>query len=149
MTARTMATEKIHATRLLTTRLRAGVAIGLTAFVFVLAVRDVVHPRFIRGWPLLGDFLLHGWPLLVFNVVFYFYLCWLAFWFIRGTHRRERVVMVGWFLAILVAPFQNVWREWAATIKYTAMFGLLIALLAAIAILLDSTTVADSGSRPA
>jgi hypothetical protein len=56
------------------------------------------HRAHTRGWLLQPlDFVLHGWPLVAANVVFYGYLCWLAFWFIRGTHGRERVVMVGWF----------------------------------------------------
>jgi hypothetical protein len=34
-------------------------------------------------------------------VAFYGYLCWLGFWFIRGTHGRERAVIVGWAIEIL------------------------------------------------
>jgi hypothetical protein len=141
--------EQSHSTRLLTTRLRAGVAVALTAFVFAFAVRDVLHPHYMRQWPVPWYFLLHGWPLLAVNVVFYCYLSWLAFWLIRGTHGRERVVMVGWFVSILLAPLENVWRGPVAIMRYAEMFGLLVALLAAIAILLDFTTVSDSGTRPA
>jgi hypothetical protein len=143
-----MDTKKAHLNRLLTTRLRASVAVGLTAFVFVFSIRDVLHPQQARGWLLPLDFLLHGWALTGVNIAFYCYLCWLAFWFIRGTHGRERVVMVGWFVTILLAPFESVWRQWAMAMRYVEALALLVALLASVAILLDSKAVAESSGRP-
>jgi hypothetical protein len=136
-------------TRLLTTRLRAGVAVGLTAFVFALAVRDLVYLRHTRGWQLLPmDFVL-GWPLIAANVVFYGYLCWLAFWFIRGTHGRERVVMVGWFAAVLLSPLETLQHEWVVEIRYICTFGLAVALLAAVSLLLRPTVVGGPTTRSA
>jgi hypothetical protein len=61
--------------RLLTTRWRTGVSVALTACVFVLAIRDVLVLSHRRGLLLPLDFLLHGWPLVAANVVFYGYLC--------------------------------------------------------------------------
>jgi hypothetical protein len=115
--------------RLLTTRLRTGVAAGLTALVFALAVRDVLHLGHKRGRLLPLDFTLHGWPLVAANVLFYGYLCWLAFWLIRGTKGRERVVMVGWFAAVLLSPLETLQHGWAMEIRYTCAFGLAVALL--------------------
>src|SRR5271170_3133066 len=66
-------------TRLLTTRWRAGVAVGLTACVFALAVRDVLLRSHRRSLLIPRDSWLHGWPLVAANVLFYGYLCWLAF----------------------------------------------------------------------
>jgi len=121
--------------RLLTTRLRTRVAVGLTAFVFALAVRDGLHLGHTRGWLLPLDFVLHGWPLIAANVAFYGYLCWLGFWFIRGTVGRERAFMVGWFAAILLSPLEPLRPEWAMVIRYMCIFGLAVALLAVLSLL--------------
>jgi hypothetical protein len=136
-------------TRLLTTRLRTGVAVGLTAFVFALAVRDVLHLGHKRGWLLPLDFMLHGSPLVAASVIFYGYLCWLAFWFIRGTKGRERVVMVGWFATILLSPLQTLQHGWAMEIRYICTFGLAVALLAAVSLLLHPTVVGSPTARSA
>src|SRR5277367_3309102 len=114
MVAKTRRAAKLMAqsrpTRLLTTRWRAGVAVGLTACVLALALRDVVLSSHRRGLLLPLDFWLHGWPLIAANVIFYGYLCWLAFWFIRGSHGRERVFIVGWFSATLLPPLELLQR---------------------------------------
>jgi hypothetical protein len=57
-------------------------------------------------------------------------VCWLAFWFIRGTHGRERVFTVGWFLAILLPPLETLERGFTGEIKYICAFGLAVSLLA-------------------
>lgn len=136
-------------TRLLVTRLRIGVAVVLTAYVFALAVRDLVHLHHTRGWLLPLDFVVHGWPLVAANVIFYGYLCWLAFRFIRGTHGRERVIMVGWFAPILLSPVETLRHGWAMDIRYICAFGLAVALLAAISLLLSPTVVGGPTSRGA
>jgi hypothetical protein len=82
------------------------------------------------------------------NIAFYCYLCWLAFWLVRGTHGRERVTVVGWFVGVLLAPLENVWREWAVAMRYVEMFGLLVALLTALAILLELKSVTHATGRP-
>jgi hypothetical protein len=128
-------------TRLLTTRVRTAVAVGLTAWVFALALRDVFHLGHRRGLLLPVDFFLRGWPLVAANVVVYGYLCWLAFWSIRGTNGRERIVIVGWFLAILLSPLEILQHGWAVEIRWICMFGLAIALLAAVSLLLRPTVV--------
>src|SRR6476646_11409614 len=93
-------------TRLLTTRWRAAVAVGMTTLVFALAVRGAALSGQKRGLLLPLNLLRHGWLLVAANFAFYGYLCWLAFCFIRGTHGRERVFMVGWFSVILLAPLE-------------------------------------------
>jgi hypothetical protein len=136
-------------TRLLATRWRAGVAVGLTAFVFALAVRDVLLSSHRRGLLLPLNLLLHGWPLVAANLVFYGYLCWLAFWFIRGSHGRERVCIVGWFSAILLPPLELLQRSFAVEIRYICAFGLAVSLIAAVSILLHPTGIDDSTTRTA
>jgi hypothetical protein len=135
---------KSQPTRLLTTRWRTGIALGLTAFVFALAVRDVLLVGHRRGLLLPLDFLLHGWPLVAANLVFYGYLCWLAFWFIRGTHGRERVFMVGWFSATLLPPLETLEHGFTMEIRYICAFGLAVSLLAALSLLLHPTGIGDS-----
>jgi hypothetical protein len=81
------------------------VALGLTAFVFALAIRGGLHFGHTESGSLLPwDFLLHGRALIAANVALYLYLCWLGFWFVRGTAGTERVFMVGWFANILLGP---------------------------------------------
>ncbi len=137
-----------HTTRLLTTRARITVALGLTAFVFALAVWSVPHLGHTKSgslWP--WDFLLHGWALIAANVAFYLYLCWLGFWFIRGTAGAERVFMVGWFANILLGPIGSLRPELAGAIGRIGTFGLGVALLAALALLLASADVSASNDR--
>ena len=122
-------------------------AVGLTAWVFALAVRDVLRLSHRRGLLLPVDFLLHGWPLIAVNIVLYGYLCWLAFWFTRGTKGRERVVIVGWFSAVLLSPLEVLQHGWAMEIRCICMFGLTVALLAAVSLLLHPTAVGDSMVR--
>jgi hypothetical protein len=79
--------------RLLTTRLRIALAMGLTALVLVQEIRGL-HPHRAGSVWLLGPPLLHGWVLMAVNVLLYAYICWLAFWCVRGTGGRERFFMV-------------------------------------------------------
>jgi hypothetical protein len=134
-------------TRLLTTRWRAGAAVGLTACVFALAVRDVLLSSHRRGLLIPLDSWLHGWPLVASNVVLYSYLCWLAFRFIRGSHGRERVFMVGWFSAVLLPPLEVLQHGFTLEIRYICAFGLAVSLLAAVSLLLHPTGIDDSTAR--
>jgi hypothetical protein len=120
---------------LLTTRTRSAVAVCLTLYVLVLAVRgSLLHQPSQR--PLLSGFGLHGWPLILVNVVMYGYLCWLGFRFVRSTHGRERLVMSGWLIAILLSPLKILLPESAVAVRIIGALGLTIALTAAISLLL-------------
>jgi hypothetical protein len=139
---------QLHPTRLLTTRVRIIVALGLTAFVFALAIRGGLHlGRTETGSLLPWDFLLHGCALIAANVALYLYMCWLGFWFIRGTTGPERFFMVGWFANILLVPIGSVRPQWARAIRHVGTFGLGIALLAALALLLIPADIPASGGR--
>ena len=121
------------------------VAAGLTAFVLALAIRGELHlGQTESGWLLPLDFVLHGWPLIAVNVAFYGYLCWLGFWFIRGTAGPERLFMVGWFANILLSPLETLLPQWALAIKHIGTLGLAVALLAAFSLLLRPSDVANS-----
>ncbi|HSM87045.1 MAG TPA: hypothetical protein VLT16_12880, partial [Candidatus Limnocylindrales bacterium] len=90
------------------------------------------------------DFVLHGWPLVAVNLALYGYLCWLGFWFIRGTGGRERLFLVGWFANILLSPIETLQSRWVVAINYIGAFGLALALLAALSLLLHPPTATDS-----
>lgn len=79
------------------------------------------------------------------NVFIYGYMCWLGFWFVRATAGRERIFMVGWFAGILLWPLRMLRPEWAIVTKRISAFGLAVALLAALALLLEPSVVAESG----
>jgi hypothetical protein len=129
-----------HPTGLLTTRVRTIAALSLTAFVFALAIRDVLHAGHTKAGWLFTSAVLHGWPWVTLNVFFYGFLCWLAFWCIRGTGGTERIFMVGWFASILLSPLEAVRPHWNVAITHIAAIGLAVALLAALALLLKHPT---------
>jgi hypothetical protein len=118
-------------------------ALGLTAFVLGQNIRGLILHRARPVW-LLGRPLLHGWILIAVNVVLYGYICWLAFWFIRGTIGRERAFVVGWFVGLLLWPLSMLWPRSVVPIGHIGAFGLAVALLAALALLLDHSEAVDS-----
>ncbi len=124
--------------------MRVALALGLTALVLVQTIRGLARGHTGSGW-FLGDPLLHGWPMIAVNVFIYGYMCWLGFWFVRATAGRERIFMVGWFAGILLWPLRMLRPEWAIVTKRISAFGLAVALLAALALLLEPSVVAESG----
>jgi len=117
---------------------------GLTALALLQEIRGLHLHRAGSVWLLPP--LLHGWAMLVANVAFYVYICWIAFWFIRGTAGRERFFVVGWFVGLLLWPLKIFWPRAAMPIGHIGAFGLAIALFAALALLLDHSTVDSSGT---
>jgi len=55
--------------------------------------------------------------------------------------------MVGWFAAILLSPFETLWPRWGIAITHIGAFGLAVALLAALSLLLNSPDVTDSSDQ--
>jgi len=139
---------QLYPTRLLTTRVRIAVALGLTAFLFALAIRGDLHLGHTESGSLLPwDFLLHGRALIAANIALYLYLCWLGFWFIRGTSGPERFFMAGWFANILLSPIETLRPQWAGAIRHIGTLGLGVALLAALAPLVSPADVPGSSGR--
>jgi len=118
----------------------------VTGFVFALAVRDILRAGHTKSGWLFTSAVSHGWPWLALNVFFYAYLCWLAFWFIRGTAGTERVFMVGWFAGILLSPLETLRPHWAVAITHIGAVGLVVALLAALALLLKPPTARNGAT---
>jgi hypothetical protein len=121
---------------------RIAFALGLTAFVFAQDIRWLHRNHTEPGW-FIGTPLLHGWPLIAVNVFICGYICWLGFWFIRGTEGRERFFMVGWFAGVVLWPLKMLRPGWALAMRHISAFGLAVALLAAVALMLVPTDVAD------
>jgi hypothetical protein len=120
--------------RLLITPLRRGEAVSFTAFFFILAIRDALHPSIRHGSFALFSFILHGTALMAVNVAFWGYVGWLGFEFIRSTRDRERVMIIGWTVSLLLTPLESLWPEWILPMRYAAVLALLIALLAALSL---------------
>jgi hypothetical protein len=127
---------------LLTTRARIIFAAVATAPVFVNTIRYTHIAAREARW-LLGPPLLHGWGLVAANILIYAYLCWLVFWFVRRTSGQERFFMMGWFAGVLFWPVKMLRSQWAVAIRYISAFGLAVALLAAIALLLATWEEAE------
>jgi hypothetical protein len=123
---------------------RIVLALGLTALVFVQAIRGLRPGQIDSRW-FLGAPLFHGWVLIAVNVLIYGYICWLGFWFVRGTAGRERLFMLGWFAGIILWPVKILRPQCAVITKHIGAFGLAVALLAALALLLEPPVVPESG----
>jgi hypothetical protein len=52
--------------------------------------------------------------------------------------------MMGWFLDILLLPLEKLLPQWAVPIRHVGAFGLAVALLAAVSLLLAPSDVAAS-----
>src|SRR5690349_1817243 len=100
--------------QLLSTRGKIAAAIAITAFLLALGIRNGLHIGTTpSGWLLPLDFILHGWPLVAVNVAFYGYLWWVGFCFVRNSHGRERIFVLGWATAILLWPLERLRPQWA------------------------------------
>jgi hypothetical protein len=133
----------MHPARLLTTRMRIILALAVTVLVLVQEIRGL-HPGHAQSGWFIGS-PLRGWALITVNVFLYAYICWLAFWFIRRTVGRERVFMVGWFAGILLWPLRMLRPQWGTITRHIGALGLAVALLVALALLLEPPALVQSG----
>ena len=134
-----------HPTVLLTTRVRAAVALGLTALVFANTILHWGQAK--SGWLLSTGFVPHGWLLMAANVFFYCFACWIAFWFIRGTAGPARFFMGGWCIGFVLSPLKLLGPQWAGVTKHIGAVGLAVALLASLALMLRPLDLADSSKQ--
>ena len=122
--------------KLLTTRTRTAVAIALTGLVFAVSLRGAFIQSCYRTSRLPFDHFLglsYG-QLVVLNVAFYTYLCWLVFSLIRDTVGRERLFMVAWFSFVLVSPVQLLVPVLWVPVHFINSIVLGVALVAAISL---------------
>jgi hypothetical protein len=125
-----------HSAKLLTTRRRTAVAIALTGLMFAVSLRGAFIQSCYRTSRLpLDHFLgLSYGQLVILNVAFYTYLCWLAFSFIRDTAGRERVFMVAWLSFVLVSPVKLLIPALWIPVHFISSIVLGVALVAAISL---------------
>ncbi|MGA8489386.1 MAG: hypothetical protein WB711_03125 [Terriglobales bacterium] len=122
-------------------------AFAVTALVFALTILHWSHVR--SGWLFTTGFGLRGRWLMAVNVFFYGYLCWLGFWFIRGSAGLEHIFLVGWFAGILLSPLGKLRPQWAAGVMQISAAGLTVSLLASLSLLLDLSDIDSSSGTDA
>ena len=133
---------------MLTNRMTTVIALALTAYVFAISVRaNLGHTQ--SGWLLLPVWPLHGPTLIILNWALYAYLCWLGYWFIRGTNGRERIFVSGWFASLLLLPLRHFVPSCAWGVQFIRSFSLLMALGASASLLLRPGPPKESNGRTA
>ena len=78
------------------------------------------------------------WALWAVNVAFYGSLVWLCVVFFRVAIGKERVLVAGWFLLILLSPIQSlVSTSAAAAIQYIKAVSIAVAFVAVLLLVLE------------
>ena len=132
---------------MLTTRARAAVGAVVTAYVLALGIRELLHPSHVDcGLLIPSDGWLPDWLVRVLNVGFYAVFWCAGFWFIRGNQGRARLFMVGWFTFFLLSPLRTLGPQWCVTVNYIDRFGLLVALVVAISLVVRPPNATGSSS---
>ena len=132
---------------MLTTRARAAVGAVVTACVLAQGIRELLHPAHANcGLLITSDVWLPGWLATVLNVGLYAVCWWAGFSFIRGNQGRERLFMVGWFTFFLLSPLRTLGPQWCVTVNYIDRFGLVVALVVAIALVVRPPNAVGSSS---
>ena len=120
-------------------------AAGVTVIALLIKIRAVMYPGHANsGWLFQPGIVPLGWPLVAWNIAIYCYICWLAFWFIRGMQNRERLFMAGWSIGMLLWPLRMLLPHWARATEFIGAFGQAVALLAALSLLYRPSNSADS-----
>jgi hypothetical protein len=82
---------------------------------------------------------------LVVNVAFYAWLLWLCIVFTRAVHGKERVLVVGWALSLLLSLIQGLARvSLAALIQDVRAASIMVAFFAVVAILIEGPVSGNS-----
>ena len=132
---------------MLTTRARAAVGMVVTAYVLAQGIRELLRPAHADcGLLITSDGWLPGWLVIVLNVGFYAVFWWGGFWFIRGNQGRERLFMIGWFTFFLLSPLRTLGPEWCVTVNYLDRFGLVVALVVAVSLVVRPPNATGSSS---
>jgi hypothetical protein len=123
---------------LIRTRLAAILALILTGFVAALDIRHALFGPIDTSKWLLSPF--RSWPLWVMVAVnAFFYVCsvWICVLFFRGTAGKERILVVGWALGIVLYPLKALFPGAAGPIQYADATAMGMAFLAALSIFLE------------
>jgi hypothetical protein len=128
----------------ITTRTMASVALGLTALLFAVSIRDELRPSSTEPAWLLG--VPHGWLGITVNVAFYGYLCWIAFCFISASKGRERLFVIGWS-GFILWPVKILRPDWVSAVADVEFIGIIVSLFAALSLLLHPGAVGSDGAN--
>src|ERR1700690_2282266 len=94
--------------RLLGNRFTAAIGVVLTGYVAELTFRAAIwQPPHHFHWLLPVDSILTARATLVVNVALYAWVLWLCIVFPRALHGKERVLVVGWVLSLLLSLTQG------------------------------------------
>jgi hypothetical protein len=115
----------------------AVVALCLTGFVAALSFRGLFSSAQHKSYWLLDLRLILPIRAAAINVGFYAYLLWLGVVFYRAARGKERILVAGWFVAILLGPVQILVPMFGAVIGYLKVAGMMAAFLAAVYILIN------------
>jgi hypothetical protein len=120
-------------------RRKAVIGLALTGLVAAMTFRAAFsHSPHHSHWLLPLDFLLPAWALWAVNVAFYAYLLWLCVVFFRVAIGKERVLVAGWFLLILLGPIQSLVSTSAATaVEYIKAVSIAVAFVAVLLLFLE------------
>ena len=122
--------------RLLTSRSKVAGALIFAGISLALTTTGIVrHSK--AGWLFPPGPLFRGWIFVGVNALIYCSICWIAFWCIRNTVEKERLLMVGIFVPILLWPLRMLLPQWASAVRYIGAFWLAVAFVAAFSLLLD------------
>jgi len=126
--------------RLIHNKRGALIAICMTGYVAGLSFRNVLsHSQREHHWLLDLDWLVYfhfklpAWAVAGVNLGFYACLFWCGVMLYRIAQGKERILVVGWFVAIVLGLIQNLVSTSAAlSIDYVKAIATLVAFLAAV-----------------
>jgi hypothetical protein len=127
-----------HREGLIRHRRNAVIALVLTGLVAAMTFRAAFLPSPRHAhWLIPLDSLLPMWALWAVNVAFYTYLLWVCVVFLQVALGKERVLVAGWFLLILLSPIQSlVSTSAAAAIQYIKAVSIAVAFVAVLLLVL-------------
>jgi hypothetical protein len=129
----------------LSTRFRRVLATVFCAWGFTLDVRNLLLGRAVHGnW--LFEFALHGVLLAILNVAFYAVLFLMIFSIVVETRGRERLIMIGWSIDMVLSPVKMLLPEWVSALRMISVFALALALAAATSLLLRPDLPGGNGN---
>jgi hypothetical protein len=132
--------------RLIGSRFTAAIGVILTGYVAALTLRAALwqSPHHFH-WILPVDTFLPARATLVVNVAFYAWLLWLCIVLPRAVHGKERILVTGWVLSLLLSLIQGlVWVSLAALIQDVRAASITVAFFAVVAILIEGPVSGDS-----
>jgi hypothetical protein len=125
--------------RLIGSRFSAAIGVLLTGFVATQTLRAAFwrSPRHFH-WLLPVNTFLSARVTFAVNVVFYVWLLWIYIVFMRALHGKERVLVMGWVLSLLLSLIQGLVPVLLAVlIQYVRVASITVAFFAAVAIFVE------------